>query len=157
LVLFAPLVFHVSTLMSTHFCTPFSPTASPRTGGHSGGTVGAALSWVVSGVLGLLGHRVVDPRNPLAVRSGLHVELLGVMNYREYMCMCLCVCPWGDARVAGQHRMHHISCSAPLSCTVGAVFFPAEPPPPSQLTVRVGSERDHAADSQIVVHFLRSR
>ena len=59
-------------------------------------------------MLGLLGHRVVDPRNPLAVRSGLHVELLGVMNYREYMCMCmcmcmcLCMCTWGDARVAGQ-------------------------------------------------------
>ncbi len=60
-----------------------TPYPQPPSGGHSGSAVGAMISWVVSGALALVGVRVVDPRNPLRVRAGLHVELLGVMNYSE--------------------------------------------------------------------------
>ena len=44
--------------------------------------VGSAVSWVVSSALSLIGVHVADPRNPLGVRDGLHVELVGVMNYK---------------------------------------------------------------------------
>ncbi len=65
------------------------------------------ISWVVSGALALVGVRVVDPRNPLRVRAGLHVELLGVMNYSE--CKPLsrvpgCVCVGGVGCVCEVHQ-----------------------------------------------------
>jgi hypothetical protein len=36
----------------------------------------------MGGLAAVAGVRLRDPRNPLGVRPGLHVELLGVMNYR---------------------------------------------------------------------------